>query len=117
VVGQCELAAMRSTAYLINVGRGTLVDEHALHRVLRERRIPGAAIDVWYRYPRPGERGLPAIAPFHELDNVIITPHVAGWTDGTVRYRWAAIADNLRRLHAGQPLLNVVRPASSSTAH
>ena len=59
----------------------------------------------------PGERQVPATEPFHELDNIIMTPHVAGWTDGTVRYRWATIAENLRRLAAGEPLQNVVRPA------
>ena len=46
-------------------------------------------------------------------ENMIMTPHVAGWTDGTARYRWAEIADNLRRLQAGEPLLNVVKPAST----
>lgn len=79
---------------------------------LRERTIAGAAIDVWDRYPAGDGPCLPSTEPFHELDNVIITPHVAGWTDGTARHRWAAIADNLRRLEAGEPLLNVVRHAS-----
>jgi phosphoglycerate dehydrogenase-like enzyme len=112
LIGERELAAMRPTAYLINVGRGGLVDEHALYRALRERRIAGAAIDVWYSCAAPGERRAPAGEPFHELDNIIMTPHVAGWTDGTVRYRWAAIAENLRRLAEGEPLLNVIRPST-----
>ncbi len=73
------------------------------------------AIDVWYHYAAPGERRAPAAEPFHELDNIIMTPHVAGWTDGTVQYRWAAIAENLRRLAAGEPLQNVVRPAVRTT--
>jgi phosphoglycerate dehydrogenase-like enzyme len=109
LIGARELRSMRPTAYLINVGRGGLVDEHALYRALRESWIAGAAIDVWYHYATPGERRAPANEPFHELDNIIMTPHVAGWTDGTVRYRWAAIADNLRRLANGEPLQNVVR--------
>ena len=77
-----------------------------------ERTIAGAAIDVWYRYPAGDGPGLPSTEPFHQLDNVIMTPHVAGWTDATARYRRAAMADNLRRLAAGEPLLNVVRHAS-----
>jgi phosphoglycerate dehydrogenase-like enzyme len=109
LIGQRELETMRRAAYLINVGRGGLIDEGALYRALRERRIAGAAIDVWYHYAAPGERRAPATEPFWELDNIIMTPHVAGWTDGTVRYRWAAIAENLRRLAAGEPLQNVVR--------
>jgi phosphoglycerate dehydrogenase-like enzyme len=111
LIGEPELGAMKRSAYLINVARGGVVDERALYRALRERTIAGAAIDVWYRYPAGDEPCLPSTEPFHELDNVIMTPHVAGWTDGTARYRWAAIADNLRRLEAGEPLLNVVRHA------
>jgi phosphoglycerate dehydrogenase-like enzyme len=113
LIGESELSAMKPTAYLINVARGGVIDEHALYRALKERTIAGAAIDVWYRYAADGEHSLPATEPFHELDNIIMTPHVAGWTDGTARYRWAAIADNLRRLQRGEPLLNVVKPGSA----
>src|SRR4029079_3520912 len=100
LIGERELRTMRRTAYLINVGRGGLIDEHALYRALRERWIAGAAIDVWYQYSVRGQQQAPASEPFHELDNIIMTPHVAGWTDGTVRYRWGVIADNLRRLQS-----------------
>jgi phosphoglycerate dehydrogenase-like enzyme len=112
LIGERELHTMRSSAYLINVGRGGLIDEHALYRALHERWIAGAAIDVWYQYSVPGQQRAPATEAFYKLDNIIMTPHVAGWTDGTVRFRWAAIADNLRRLQSGEPLLNVVRQPS-----
>jgi phosphoglycerate dehydrogenase-like enzyme len=113
LIGERELRAMKPTAYLINVARGGIVDERALYHALKERTIAGAAIDVWYHYPATDELCAPAIEPFHELDNVIMTPHVAGWTDGTARYRGAEIADNLRRLAMGKPLLNVVKPATT----
>jgi phosphoglycerate dehydrogenase-like enzyme len=113
LIGARELCAMKPTGYLINVARGGVIDEHALYRALKDHTIAGAAIDVWYRYPPDGEVCTPATEPFHELDNIIMTPHVAGWTDGTARYRWAEIADNLRRLQTGEPLLNVVKPAST----
>lgn len=102
------LAAMKPSAYLINVARGEVVDESALYQALKDRRIAGAAIDVWYRYPVAAEVCSPAAAPFHELDNVIMTPHVAGWTDNTAEYRASEVAANVRRLQAGEPLVNVV---------
>jgi phosphoglycerate dehydrogenase-like enzyme len=83
---------------------------------LKDHTIAGAAIDVWYRYlAADADKSCPpATEPFHKLDNIIVTPHVAGWTDGTARYRWAEIVDNLRRLGTGELLLNVVKPALSS---
>lgn len=112
LIGARELAAMKPTAFLINVARGEVVDEAALYAALQERTIAGAAIDVWYRYPEGDRPVLPSSFPFHELPNVIMTPHIAGATENTFFYRWATINDNLRRLHDGEPLLNIVpRPA------
>lgn len=110
LIGAAELAAMPATACLINVARGEVVDEAALYEALRDGAIAGAAMDVWYRYPEAGERAAPSAYPFHELPNTILTPHIAGWTAETFRHRWAAIDENLRRLTAGEPLVNVVSP-------
>lgn len=115
LIGERELSAMKEDAYLINVARGEVVNEEALYRALRDRTIAGAAIDVWYRYQTGKERCPPAHYPFEALTNVIMTPHVAGWTEGTVKKRWATINENLRRLNSGESLLNVVaysQPAS-----
>ncbi len=108
LIGPVELAAMRPSAFLINVARGEVVDEAALYTALANRTIRGAAIDVWYRYPDGASPVLPASLPFHELPNVIMTPHIAGATENTFRYRWAMIDDNLRRLGAGEPFSNIV---------
>ncbi len=106
---------MKRTAYIVNVARGAIVDEAALYEALRERRIGGAAIDVWYRYPQQGQRGgQPSAFPFAELDNVIMTPHASAWTDGLLPRRNRMIADNLNRLARGEALLDVVRPARTS---
>ncbi len=81
----------------------------ALYAVLRDRKIAGAAIDVWWQYPNgaePNRRG--SRYPFHELPNVIVTPHNSGWTTGMVRRRWDEVADNLNRFVRGEPLINVV---------
>jgi len=112
LIGQAELAAMRPSAFLVNVARAEVLDEQAAYEALREHRIAGAAIDVWYRYPKPGEAECPPSRfPFHELPNLRATPHISGWTEGLMRRRYAFIAENIRRLASGQPLENVVRPA------
>jgi phosphoglycerate dehydrogenase-like enzyme len=113
IINGAVLGAMKKTAFLVNVGRGPLIDEEKLYRALQARQIAGAVLDVWFRYPSadvPHPR--PSKFPFHELDNVIMTPHVSGWTDGMVQRRWTQIASNLDRLVRGEPLDNVVRPAS-----
>ena len=105
------LGALRPSAYVVNVGRGPVIDEWALYDALVGGRLAGAAIDVWYHYPDvEGAIVEPADAPFRDLPNVILTPHQAGYTEGTMRHRWAAIAENVRRVMAGEELENVVWP-------
>jgi phosphoglycerate dehydrogenase-like enzyme len=110
IIGKDALAAMRPGAVLVNVGRGPTVDEEALYDALKNRRIGGAVIDTWYRYPQADDASpLPSKLPFHELSNVLMTPHMSGWTDGTIRRRQAVIAGNIRRRFSGEKLENVVR--------
>jgi phosphoglycerate dehydrogenase-like enzyme len=106
LIGARELATMKPTAILVNVSRGDIVDEDALFTALSERRIAGAALDVWYRYPTAAGPTPPARRPFHELSNVLMTPHVSGWTDGTLEARARVIADNIRRVAQGQAPVN-----------
>jgi phosphoglycerate dehydrogenase-like enzyme len=104
-----RLALMRPGAFLINIARGQVIDEDALYGALRDGRIGGAAIDVWWQYPtaaEPNRRG--SHHPFHELPNVIVTPHNSGWTQGMVRRRWDEIAENIRRFALGESLINLV---------
>ncbi len=104
-----RLALMKPEAFLINIARGQIVDEDALYAALRDRKIGGAAIDVWWQYPtaaEPNRRG--SRHPFHELLNVIVTPHNSGWTSGMVRRRWDEVAENLNRFMRGEPLINIV---------
>lgn len=103
------LAQMKRDAVLINVARGAVVDEDALYEALRSGRIGGAAIDVWWRYPKGDGPTFPSRHPFHELSNVILTPHTSGWSAGLHERRWRVIAQNLDRLARGEPLLNLVR--------
>lgn len=105
-----RLRLMRPTACLINVARAEIVDEAALYGALAAGRLAGAALDVWYRYPTGPGSALPATQPFHELPNVIMTPHVSGWTEGMLAARAKLIADNIERTARGQPPLNLIPP-------
>ena len=75
LIGARQLALMKPTAYLINVARGPIVDETALHDALASRRIAGAGLDVFEEEPTPTSN------PILKLDNVIVTPHSLAWTD------------------------------------
>jgi phosphoglycerate dehydrogenase-like enzyme len=112
IVGPDAFSRMRIDAVLINVARGPVVDEAALYEALRNRRIGGAVIDTWYRYPTPGQSYCaPSDLPFHELTNVVMTPHMSGWTTGTIGRRQQAMAENIRRLIRGEACHDVVRGA------
>lgn len=111
LLGRRELAAMKPSSVLMNVARGPIVDEDALFEALRTGRIGGAVLDVWWRYPEPeGPEIAPSRHPFHELDNVVMTAHCSGWTEGLMARRFAVIIDNLERLRMGKPLRNQVHP-------
>ena len=108
LLGERELRSMKPTAILVNVSRADIVDDDALYAALAERRIAGAALDVWYRYPASAGPTLPARRPFHELPNVLMTPHVSGWTDGMLKARATLIAENIRRAARGALPVNLI---------
>jgi phosphoglycerate dehydrogenase-like enzyme len=97
-----RLARLQPEAYLINVGRGVLVDEEALVTALRARSFAGAALDVTSEEPLPPE------SPLWEMDNVLITPHIAGLTEFMWERHYGHYSENLRRFLIGEPLLWVV---------
>lgn len=104
-----RLALMKPGAFLINIARGPVVNEDALYAALRDGKLGGAALDVWWQYPTAAElRRRGSTHPFHELPNVIVTPHNSGWTSGMVRRRWNEVAENIRRFSRGQGLVNLV---------
>lgn len=102
MIGEEELRSMKPTAVIVNIARGAVIDEGALVRALREGWIAGAALDVFRQEPLPPESEL------WELENIMVTPHIAG---GSPRYMERAVelfCDNLRRYLSGQPLRNLV---------
>lgn len=105
-----KLALMKPGAYLINVARAEIVDQDALYAALKSARLGGAALDVWYRYPQAPGPAAPASREFHALGNVIMTPHVSGWTEGMIEARTQLIVDNIERIARGQAPLNAIAP-------
>jgi phosphoglycerate dehydrogenase-like enzyme len=89
-------AAMKPTAYYISAGRGQTVDEAALYAALRDRRIAGAALEVFHTEPLPPE------SPFWDLPNVFITPHVGGYVVEYEDFIMPLIVDNMRLFLAGR---------------
>jgi len=102
MIGREQFAAMKPHARLINVGRGPLIDEAALIAALRERKIAGAALDVFDKEP------LPPDSPLWNLDNLLITPHTAGISEKMWERHYVLFSENLRRYLSGQPLLGLV---------
>lgn len=110
LVGAEALAALGPGGVIVNVGRGPVIEEAALYHALAENRLGGAILDVWYRYPDPGDwtDTAPSRFDFAALPNVMMTPHISGWTEGTANRRLHAIADNIRRAAGGTGVTNIV---------
>lgn len=102
LIDRDALGAMRSQAFLINVARGEVIDDDALVEALRAGGIAGAGLDAFREEP------LPASSPYWSLPNVIVTPHVSGYTQRYFERTLELFRDNLRRFVAGEPLRNRV---------
>ncbi len=100
------LAALKPSAWVINIARGPIVDEAALIAALQAQRIGGAALDVFETEP------LPAASPLWALDNVILTPHVSNSSPRVRDRSLALVVDNVRRFKSGEPLRNLVDRAA-----
>jgi phosphoglycerate dehydrogenase-like enzyme len=102
LIGRDELARIKRGAFLVNIGRGNLVDDAAVVEALESGRLGGAALDVFTREP------LDASSPYWDAPNVIVTPH----TSGAMQDYWtplvALFSENVRRFDRGEPLLNMV---------
>lgn len=100
-----QLRQMKRTAYLINIGRGAIVDLGDLVEALRAGDIAGAGLDVFETEPLPAEH------PLWRMENVILTPHVAGYSPRIAERHLAVLLDNIRRFVRGEPPRNVVNKA------
>src|SRR3954471_10354838 len=102
MIGRHALTAIKRGAFVVNIGRGKLVDDDAMVEALIDGRLGGAALDVFTREP------LEPASPYWDLPNVVITPHISGGMEDYWTPLVALFSENLRRFESGRPLLNVV---------
>ena len=104
LLGEVQLALMKSSAFVINTARGAVIDENALVRTLQCKRIAGAGLDVFENEPE--------LKPeFYELENVVVAPHLGSATIGTRTKMGMIAVENLLAVCAGELPLNCVNPA------
>jgi len=101
---------MKSDSIIVNISRGRIVDEDALFDALKNNRIRGAGLDVWWRYPKKwgGKGSPPSDIPFQELDNLVASPHRAGYSENTEREYFQFAGENILRFIQGETPLNIV---------
>lgn len=107
IIGTREFDLLPASAVVVNIGRGPTFDEEALYLALRDGKIAAAGIDVWYTYPREeADRvdTMPSTFPFHELDNVVMSPHRAGYLSAAEPERMAHLARLLNAAARGEPI-------------
>jgi len=107
LIGPDELAGMQGK-FLVNIGRGDIVDEEGLYTALRNGILRGAAVDCWYTYPREGTRGRPSRFDIHTLLNMVLSPHVGGFVSQAVKESVSHACENIAGfLRTGSPRFEV----------
>jgi len=110
LIGEKELKPMKGK-YLINISRGTVIDEEALFKSLKEDHLAGAAIDTWYQYPSSEQKEvLPSKYDFQKLNNVVMSPHTAGYTDRALDENITSVFDNIVKIYYGEEPENQIDP-------
>jgi phosphoglycerate dehydrogenase-like enzyme len=111
MIGEPELSLLPKGSILINVGRGPIVEEHALYHALTSGRLAAAGLDVWWIYPDSEQARtctFPSEFPFHELDNVVLSPHRGGASQESDELRFTRLAHILNQYNRHEPLDNRV---------
>lgn len=111
LIGRKEFELMKSTAFLVNIARGKIIDETALYEALRDKQIAGAGLDAWYLYLQEDRLSLqlPSNRAFHQLENVVMTPHRAAYDRETFEATNDFIVKNVERLASGKRPLGLVQ--------
>ena len=100
--GEKELNLMKGK-YLINISRGVVIDEEALFKSLKEGNLAGAAIDTWYQYPTSKQKEIsPSKYDFHKLDNIVMSPHTAGYTNKALEENIKSVFENIVKIYYGE---------------
>jgi phosphoglycerate dehydrogenase-like enzyme len=111
MIGKEEINLLPPNAILVNVGRGPVVDQETLYQALKDKQLHSAGIDVWYNYPQDEDSRAntpPADYPFHELENVVMSPHRGGGAMDVEILRMEHLAHLLNTAAKGEPIPNRV---------
>lgn len=110
LIGGKELKLMKEK-YLINISRGIVINEEALFESLKEGNLAGAAIDTWYQYPTSKQKEIsPSKYDFHKLDNIVMSPHTAGYTDKALEENIKSVFNNIVKIYYGEEPENQIDP-------
>jgi phosphoglycerate dehydrogenase-like enzyme len=112
LVNEQFISLMKPSSIIVNVSRGTIIEEEALFNALRENKIRGAGLDVWWRYPKKwGSTGEPPTdMPFQDLENLVVSPHRAGYSENTEREYFQFTGENILRFIKGETPHNIIDP-------
>ena len=102
MIGEKELNMLKKEAILVNIARGAIIDEYALAKALKERRIAAAGIDVFYHLNMFKEPGAPPRSPYFELDNILLSPHIGGTSVESMKESFSKALGDLKRVMNGQ---------------
>jgi len=111
IINSEVISWMKPSAILVNISRGEIVDESALYQALKDRQIQGAGLDVWWNYPQWGkpDMKMPSLKfPYHELDNIVMSPHRAAYSLNTQQAYLDFARENVLRFVCGKHPLNIV---------
>jgi len=110
LIREKELKLMKGK-YLINISRGAVVNEEVLFKSLKEHNLAGAAIDTWYQYPTSKQKEIsPSKYDFQKLNNVVMSPHTAGYTDRALEENIKSVFDNIVKIYYGEEPENQINP-------
>ena len=101
---------LKKTAVIINIARGAIINEKDLYIALNKKKIGGAIIDTWFKYPvdKSKKDFKPSIYAFNKLSNVVMTPHISAWSEEMIMRRSSVISNNIERLYLNKKLLNQI---------
>ena len=113
LVNEKFISLMKPSSIIVNVSRGLIIEEEAIFNALKEDKIRGAGLDVWWRYPKKwrGSGEPPTDMPFQELDNLVASPHRAGYSENTEREYFQFAGENILRFIQGKTPDNVIDSA------
>ena len=102
---------MKETSVIVNIARGSIINERELFSFLKNNKIGGAVIDTWFKYPadKSEKQFKPSAFDFNKLNNVVMTPHISAWSEEMLVRRSNLISSNIEKLYLKKSLINQLK--------